>query len=185
MLDNLFRPLITSKMLKEILKTREGRWICEKELNKPDELWVKVSLGSNYMYYGGLGGGSAFDALKSMDAEYITTENNNYWILGKMILEVNGKPMFFVRSPELVKDKDEKEEWQGTIYAEVKVIPTQENIELLTAMANEGFGIAIRLTGSFSGTFQYDHLHIWDDDPGQMKSTKAKVVKNPFGPKED
>lgn len=120
-----------------------------------------------------------------MDAEYLTTEDHHYWILGKMILEVNGKPMFFVRRPELVKDKDEKEEWEGTIYAEVKVIPTQENIELLTAMANEGFGIALSLTGSFSGTFQYDHLHIWDDDPGQLKSTKAKVIQNPFAPKED
>lgn len=185
MLDNLFRPLITSKMLKEILETREGRWVCEKDQNNSDELWVKVSFGSNYMYYGGFGGGTAFDALKEMDAEYLTTENNHYLILGKMILEVNGKPMFFVRRPELVKDPDDKEEWSGTIYAEVKVIPTQENIELLTAMANEGFGIALSLTGSFSGTFQYDHLHIWDDDPGQLKSTKAKVIKNPFAPKED
>jgi len=181
MLDNLFRPLITNKMLKELLKTRDGRWVCDRS----DELWVKVSLGSNYMYYGVIGGGSAFDALKSMDAEYITTENNNYWIQGKMILEVNGKPMFFVRRPELVKGPDDKAEGSGTIYAEVKVIPTQENVDLLTAMANEGFGIAITLTGSFSGTFQYDHLHIWDDDPGQMKMTKAKVVKNPFAPKED
>lgn len=185
MLDNLFRPLITSKMLKEILETREGRWVCEKDQNNSDELWVKVSFGSNYMYYGGFGGGTAFDALKEMDAEYLTTENNHYLILGKMILEVNGKPMFFVRRPELVKGPDDKEEWSGTIYAEVKVIPTQENIELLTAMANEGFGIALSLTGSFSGTFQYDHLHIWDDDPGQLKSTKAKVIKNPFAPKED
>lgn len=185
MLDNLFRPLITSKMLKEILETREGRWVCEKDQNHSDELWVKVSFGSNYMYYGGFGGGTVFDSLKGMDAEYLTTEDHRYWILGKMILEVAGKPMFFVRRPELVRDKDEKEEWQGTIYAEVKVIPTQENIELLTAMANEGFGIALSLTGSFSGKFQYDHLHIWDDDPGQLKSTKAKVIKNPFAPKED
>jgi hypothetical protein len=93
--------------------------------------------------------------------------------------------MFFVRRPELVKDPDEKEEWQGTIYAEVKVIPTKENIDLLNAMADEGFGIALTLIGSFSGTFQYDHLHIWDNDPGQLKMTKAKVVKNPYGPKED
>jgi hypothetical protein len=137
------------------------------------------------MYYGVIGGGSAFDAIKSMDAEYITTEDNNYWIQGKMILEVNGKPMFFVRRPELVKGPDDKEEWSGTIYAEVKVIPTKENIELLTAMANEGFGIGISLAGSFSGTFVYDHLQIWNDDPGQLKSTKAKVIKNPFAPKED
>ena len=159
MLDNLFRPLITNKTLKEILKTREGRWISEKEKNKPDELWVKVSLGSNYKHFR-LGGETAFDSLKEMDAEYLTTEDNHYCVLGKTVLEVNGKPMFFVRRPELVRDKEEKEEWQGTIYAEVKVIPTQENIELLTAMANEGFGIAITLTGSLSGTFQYDHLHI-------------------------
>lgn len=177
MLDNLFRPLITNEILNDLLKA------CESEQNKPDELWVKVSLGLNYMIFGG---GTAFDSLKGMDAEYLTTEDHHYWILGKMILEVNGKPMFFVRRPELVRDKDEKEEWQGTIYAEVKVIPTQENIELLTSMANEGFGIAISLTGcSLSGTFQYDHLHIWDDDLGQMKMTKAKVVKNPFAPKED
>ena len=185
MLDNLFRPLINNKMLHEILKTRDGRWLTEKEAKKTDELWVKVSFGSNYMYYGGFGGGTAFDSLKAMDAEYLTTEDQRYWILGKMILEVNGKPMFFVRRPELVKGPDDKEEWSGTIYAEVKLIPTQENIELLTAMANEGFGIALTLTGSFSGTFQYDHLHIWDNDPGQLKSTKAKVIKNPFAPKED
>lgn len=185
MLDNLFRPLITSKMLKEILETRDCRWVSEKEAEKPEDFWVKVSFGSNYMYYGGFGGGTAFDSLKGMDAEYLTTEDHHYWILGKMILEVNGKPMFFVRRPELVRGPDDKEEWSGTIYAEVKLIPTQENIELLTAMANEGFGIALTLTGSFSGTFQYDHLHIWDDDPGQMKMTKAKVIKNPFAPKED
>lgn len=185
MLDNLFRPLINNKTLKELLKTREVRWICEKEAEKPKDFWVKVSFGSNYNYYSGLGGGTAFDSLKQMDAEYLTTEDNHYWIQGKRILEVNGKPMLFVRRPELVKGPDDKEEWSGTIYAEVKVIPTQENIELLTAMANEGFGIAITLTGSFSGTFQYDHLHIWDDDPGQMKSTKGKVIKNPFAPKED
>lgn len=185
MLDNLFRPLINNKMLKEILKIYDERWTYEKEQTKPDEFWTKVSFGSNYMYYGGFGGGTAFDALKEMDAEYLTTEDHHYWILGKMILEVNGKPMFFVRRPELVKSQDEKEEWQGTIYAEVKVIRTQENFELLTAMANEGFGIAFTLTGSFSGTFMYDHLHIWDDDPGQMKMTKAKVIKNPFAPKED
>jgi hypothetical protein len=176
MLDNLFRPLITNKILNDLLK------VCESEQSKPEELWVKVSLGSNYMIFGG---GTAFDSLKQMDAEYLTTEDNHYWILGRAILEVNGKPMFFVRRPELVKGPDDKEEWQGTIYAEVKVIPTKENIELLTAMANEGFGIALLLTGSFSGTFQYDHLHIWDNDPGQMKSTKAKVIKNPFAPKED
>jgi hypothetical protein len=179
MLDNLFRPLITNKILKDLLN------VCEKEQNKPDELWVKVSLGSNIMYYGGIGGETAFDSLKGMDAEYLTTEDQHYWILGKQILEVNGKPMFFVRRPELVKDPDGKEEWQGTIYAEVKIIPTRENIELLTAMANEGFGISLSLTGSFSGTFEYDHLHIWDNDPGQLKSTKAKVIKNPFAPKED
>lgn len=182
MLDNLFRPLITNKMLKEMLETLDCRWVSEKEAEKPEDFWVKVSLGSNLMYYGG---GTSYDALKEMDAEYLTTEDHHYWILGKMILEVNGKPMFFVRRPELVKDPDEKEEWQGTIYAEVKLIPTQENIELLTAMANEGFGIGISLTGLLSGTFQYDHLHIWDDDPGQMKSTKAKVIKNPFAPKAD
>lgn len=185
MLDNLFRPIITSKMLKEILDTRDSRWVAEKEAEKPDELWVKVSLGSNIMYYGGFGGGTSFDALKEMDAEYLTTEDNRYWILGKTILEVNGKPMFFVRKPELVKGQDDKEEWSGTIYAEVKVIPTQENIDLLTAMANEGFGIGISLTGSLSGTFMYDHLHIWDDDPGQMKMTKARVIKNQLAPKED
>lgn len=185
MLDNLFRPLINNKVLKEILKNIDCRWVSEKEAEKPDVFWVKVSFGSNYMYYGGFGGGTAFDALKSMDAEYLTTENNHYWILGKTILEVNGKPMFFVRRPELVKGEDDKEEWQGTIYAEVKFIATQENIQLLTAMANEGFGIGLSLTGVFSGTFQYDHLHIWDNDPGQMKSTKAKVIPNPFAPKED
>ena len=182
MLDNLFRPLITSKMLKEILEKRDCRWVSEKEAEKPEDFWVKVSFGSNYMCFGG---GTAFDELKGMNAEYLTTEDHHYLILGKMILEVNGKPMFFVRRPELVRNQDEKEEWQGTIYAEVKVIPTQENIELLTAMANESFGIALSLTGSFSGTFQYDHLHIWDNDPGQLKSTKARVVKNPYGPKED
>jgi hypothetical protein len=179
MLDNLFRPLITNKILNDLLK------VCESEQSKPDELWVKVSLGSNYMYYGAVGGGTAFDSLKGMDSEYLTTEDHHYWILGKMILEVNGKPMFFVRRPELVKGPDDKEEWQGTIYAELKLIPTKENIDLLTAMANEGFGIALSLTGSFSGAFMYDHLHIWDDDPGQMKMTKAKVIKNPYAPKED
>jgi hypothetical protein len=179
MLDNLFRPIITNKILKDILKT------CENEENKPEDFWVKVSLGSNYMYYGGYAGGTTFDSLKEMDAEYLTTEDQHYWILGKMIFEVNGKPMFFVRRPELVKGPDDKEEWSGTIYAEVKVIPTKENIELLTAMANEGFGIGISLAGSFSGTFVYDHLQIWNDDPGQLKSTKAKVIKNPFAPKED
>jgi hypothetical protein len=168
-------------MLQEILKTREGR-VTEKEAERPDSFWVKVSFGSNYMYYGG---GTAFDSLKDMDAEYLTTEDHHYWILGKMILEVNGRPMFFVRRPELVKGTDDKEEWQGTIYAEVKLIPTQENMQLLTAMANEGFGIAISMTDAFTGTFQYDHLHIWDNDPGQMKSTKARVVPNPYGMKED
>ena len=184
MLDNLFRPLITNKTLKMILKHCDCNWLSEKEQTDPEDFWVKVSFGSNYMYYG-FGGGTAFDSLKQMDAEYLTTEDNRYCVLGKLILEVNGKPMFFVRKPELVKGPADKDEWCGTIYAEVKVIPTRENIELLTAMANEGFGIAVSLTGSFSGTFQYDHLHIWDDDPGQMKRTKAKVIKNPFAPKED
>ena len=184
MLDNLFRPLINNKILKEILDTRDSRSVSEKESEKPEELWVKVSFGSNYKYYSGLGGETAFDSLKGMDAEYLTTEDHHYWILGRTILEVNGKPMFFVRRPELVKGPDDKDEWQGTVYAEVKIIPTQENIELLTAMANEGFGIALSMTGSFSGTFQYDHLHIWNDDPGQLKSTKAKVIHNPFAPKE-
>lgn len=186
MLDNLFRPLITNKILKEILENRDCRWVSEKEAAQPEDFWEKISFGSNYMYYGGCGGGgTSFEALKAMDAEYLTTEDNHYWILGRRILEVNGKPMFFVRRPELVKGPDDKEEWQGTIYAEVKIIPTQENIELLTAMANEGFGIAVTLTGDLSGTFQYDHLHIWDDDPDQIKKTKAKVIKNPFAPKED
>lgn len=185
MLDNLFRPLITNKILKEILETRNDRWVAEKEAAKPESVWVKVSFGSNYMYYGGFGGGTAFDSLKEMDGEYLTTEDNHYWILGKMILEVGGKPMFFVRRPELVKGPDDKEEWSGTIYAEVKLIPTQENIELLSAMANEGFGIGLSLTGSFAGTFLYDHLHIWDDDPGQMKSTKGRVIKNPYAPPKD
>lgn len=52
MLDNLFRPLITSKMLKEILDKRDCRWVSEKEAEKPEDFWVKVSFGSNYMYYG-------------------------------------------------------------------------------------------------------------------------------------
>lgn len=170
MLDNLFRPLINNKMLKEILETHE--------------LWVKVSFGSNYMCYGGPGEETAFDAFKDMEAEYITTEDQHYWVLGKRIIEVNGKPMFFLRRPELVKGPDDKEEWSGTIYAEVKVIPTQENIELLRAMANEGFGIALSLTGSLSGMFMYDHLQIWNDDPGQLKMTKARVIKNPYAPKD-
>ena len=57
MVDNLFRPLITSKMLKEILDKRDCRWVSEKEAEKPEDFWVKVSFGSNYMYYGGFGGG--------------------------------------------------------------------------------------------------------------------------------
>ena len=182
MLDNLFRPLINNKMLKEILKSSEGRLNGEKELDKPDELWIKVSFGSNYMYYGE---GTAFDDLKGMDAEYLTTEDHHYWVLGKTIIEVNCKPMFFLRRPELVKGTDDKEEWQGTIYAEVKLIPTQENMQILNAMAKEGFGIAISMHGSLSGTFEYDHLSIWNDDPGQLKSTKARVIQNPYAPKED
>lgn len=172
--DPLMRPIVTNQDLKNMVGV-PNRWATID--------WVEICLGENENFFGSslLPATTVYDVLHDCcENEYKDEKDHSIYVSGKIIIERKGVPLLMIRRPE-------KREHNGVefVYAEVKVIPTQENIELLTAMANEGFGIGLSLTGSFSGTFQYDHLHIWDNDPGQLKSTKAKVIKNPFATKED
>ena len=172
MLDNLFRPAIDNKTLNDLLI----------ELD-----WKKVTICYNYSYFSTPhADDSIFEVLKkNFESEFRTNKDQKYWVLCKEIVNVDGVPRLFVRKPELTKS--EEADRADMITVEMKPIETRENLDFLNAIAKEGFGIAISVDPAnlISGRVRYDELNIFGSDPDKIKSTKCKVVQNPYPPKED
>ena len=161
MSDHLMRPAVTNKDLKKMIGVPE-RWATID--------WVEICLGENEKYFVS---SALYDIPRECcENEYTDEEDHSVFVGGKIIIERKGVPLLMLRRPK-------KRDRSGVsfVYADAKIIPTPENINLFTAMANEGFGMKIDVYNGVCD-FEYDHLGIFPDEQLEaMKLTQLKLIK--------
>lgn len=164
--DPLMRPIVTNQDLKNLVGV-PNRWATID--------WVEICLGENENYFGSslLPATTIYSILNECcECEYIDEKDHSVYVSGKIIIERKGVPLLMLRRPA-------KRDHNGVefVYAEAKIIPTPENVNLFTAMANEGFGMKIDVYNGVCD-FLYDYLGIFDKEQlEEMKLTRMNIVK--------
>lgn len=161
--DPLMRPMVTNQDLKNLVGV-PNRWATID--------WVEICLGENENFFGS--STTIFDILhECCENEYSDEKDRSIYVSGKIIIERKGVPLLMLRRPAK-RDRNGVE----FVYAEAKIIPTPENVNLFNAMANEGFGMKIDVYNEVCD-FIYDHLGIFDKDQlERMKLTRLNLVKS-------
>lgn len=164
--DPLMRPMVTNEDLKKLVGVSE-RWATID--------WVEICLGENEnsLELSLIPPTTIYDILhECCENEYKDEKDNSVYVSGKIIIERKGAPILMLRHPKK-RDRNSVE----FVYAEGKIIPTQENINLFTSMANEGFGMKIDVYNGVCD-FEYDHLGIFPKEQlERMKLTRLNLIK--------
>lgn len=164
--DPLMRPIVTNQDLKNLVGV-PNRWATID--------WVEICLGENENFFGSslLPATTVYDVLHDCcENEYKDEKDHSIYVSGKIIIERKGVPLLMIRRPEK-RDRNGVE----FVFASAKIIPTPENVNLFTAMANEGFGMKIDVYNCVCD-FCYDHLGIFDKEQLEgMKLTRRNLVK--------
>ena len=163
--DPLMRPIVTNQDLKNMVGVPNRLATID---------WVEICLGENENFFGSslLPATTVYDVLHDCcENEYKDEKDHSIYVSGKIIIERKGVPLLMIRRPE-------KRERNGVefVYAEAKIIPTPENVNLFGVMANEGFGMRIDVYNGVCD-FCYDHLGIFDEE--QLNSMKLKRLRGP------
>lgn len=165
--DPLMRPIVTNEDLKKLVGVPE-RWATID--------WVEICLGENENFFGSslIPATTIYDILRDCcENEYKDEEDHSVYVSGKIIIERKGVPLLMLRRPKK-RDRNGVE----FVYAEVKIIPTPENVNLFSVMANEGFGMWIDVYNGVCD-FIYDHLGIFPKEQlERMKLTRLKLIKS-------
>jgi hypothetical protein len=166
MSDLLMRPIVTNEDMKKLVGVPD-RWATID--------WVEICLGENENFFGSslLPATTIYDILNECcENEYKDEKDNSVYVSGKIIIERKGVPLLMLRRPKK-RDRNGVE----FVYAEAKIIPTPENVNLFTAMANEGFGMKIDVYNGVCD-FLYDHLGIFPKEQLEsMELTRLNLVK--------
>lgn len=150
--DPLMRPMVTNQDLKNLVGV-PNRWATID--------WVEICLGENENFFASSlsPATTIYSVLRECcENEYKDEKDHSVYVSGKTIIERKGVPLLMIRRPAK-RDRNGVE----FVFAEAKIIPTQENVNLFCAMANEGFGMKIDV---YNGVceFYYDHLGIFDKE---------------------
>lgn len=164
--DPLIRPMVTNEDLKKLVGVPD-RWATID--------WVEICLGENENFFGSslVPSTTIYDILRECcENEYLDEKDHSVYVGGKILIERKGVPLLMLRRPEK-RDRNGAE----FVFVDAKIIPTPENINLFTAMANEGFGMKIDVYNGVCD-FLYDHLGIFSKKQlEEMKLTRMNIVK--------
>ena len=165
--DPLMRPMVTNEDLKKLVGV-PNRWATID--------WIEICLGENENSFCSslLPATTIYSILHDCcENEYKDEEDHSVYVSGKIIIERKGVPLLMLRRPKK-RDRNGVE----FVYAEAKIIPTPENVNLFTAMANEGFGMKIDVYNGVCD-FIYDHLGIFPKEQlEEMKLTRLNLVNS-------
>lgn len=165
MTDHLNRPLITNPILKLIIN------------DELDDEWTKLPLGPYEPMFGRI---LPYDILcRSMERRYKDEAGNVVTVVGKIAVSLNGHLSFIIKSPTLEGDDPIKDS-----FCWIKAVWTDDNLEFLRSLADEGFGINLNFQ-SMSAEIEYDHLGIFDEEQLNSMNLKYQMLDNPFPMKED
>lgn len=165
--DPLMRPIVTNEDLKKLVGVPE-RWATID--------WVEICLGENENFFGSslIPATTIYDILHDCcENEYKDEKDHSVYVSGKILIERKGVPLLMLRRPKK-RDRNGVE----FVYAEAKIIPTPENVNLFAVMANEGFGMKIDVYNGVCD-FIYDHLGIFPKEQLEsMELTRLNLVKS-------
>ena len=161
----LNRPLITNQILKSII---------DEDL---DNEWTKLPLGPYEPLFGRI---LPYDQLlRAMERRYKDEAGNVVTVGGKIAVSLNGHLSFIIKSPGLDGDDPIKDS-----FCWIKAVWTDDNIEFLRSLADEGFGINLNFQ-LMSAEIEYDHLGIFDEEQLNSMNLKYQMLDNPFPMKDD